>query len=549
GGVQVASTFNNGVLTVNDTQASGGKVGYWIRGTSLTGKNARELFVPVWIRATDFDWRDAVMYFTFTDRFLDGDPSNNRPAGADVDWAGGDFAGLRQKVEEGYFEALGVNTLWLSSVSMNMQTKGDADGRTMSAYHSYWPVTTGWTDETASMFESYTSNGVRLTAIEPQFGTMEELRALIKACHDRGIRVLVDYAANHVHTDSPLYIRHKDNGWFNLSPMRLCNDGNWDLHPITCWFAEYLPDINYDNDDARKLMVDHALWLIRETNIDGFRMDAVKHMPDQFLIDLRTSIDALIAGSGEMFYMVGETFTFDKNLLKHYINPMMLHGQFDFPFYGEILSKILKGEGNYYDIKDFVQHNDSEYGDALMGTFIGNHDVARAISVANGDSEAKWVQNPQVYNDEAYLKLKLAWTVLLTSPGIPLVYYGDEFGLEGGNDPDNRRMMKFGDALTAQQKETLGFVQLLGQVRRAHPVFSRGTRTNIDAYEKSWMYTMSDGRDTILVGVSGTGAEQTYTVPVGSRGWVNLLNPGEVISETTTVTMRPGRQIIVWKLK
>jgi len=550
GDAQVASTFAGGILTVNDAQASGGKVGYWIRGTSPTGKDARELFVPVWLRTTDFDWRDSVMYFAFTDRFLNGDRSNDKSNGAQVDWAGGDFAGLKQKVEEGYFEALGVNTLWLSSVSMNMQTTSMADGYTMTAYHSYWPITTGWTDETASMFESYTSNGVKLTAIEPHFGTMQELQALVKACHDRGIRILVDYAANHVHEESPLYIRHKDDGWFNLSPKRLCNeDDNWNRNPITCWFAGDLPDLNYDNDDARKLMVDHALWLIRTTNIDGFRMDAVKHMTDQFLIDLRTSIDALIAGSGETFYMVGETFDYDPGTLKRYIGPTMLHGQFDFPFYGQILSKILKGEGNYYDIKDFVSRNDSEYGDALMGTFIGNHDVARAISAANGDNEGKWGNNPPVYNDDAYLKLKLAWTVLMTSPGIPLIYYGDEFGLEGANDPDNRRMMKFGDALTAQQKETLGFVQLLGRVRNAQPVLSRGRRTNIDAYEKSWMYTMSDGSETILVGVSGTNAEQTYTVSVGSRGWINLLNSSEMISETTTVTLRPGRQIIVWKLK
>lgn len=536
---------------VDPGRAGAGKLSYTITAKNQAGVAADELFVPVWAEETPFNWRDAVLYFAFTDRFFNGKAANDMPKSgseASTEWMGGDYEGLRQKVEAGYFDKLGVNTLWLSSVSMNTQNKSESEGHSYSGYHSYWPISTGWTGKNADLFASVTSNGMSITPIEPHFGTMEELKALIDAAHKRGIRVLVDFAANHVHQESPIFIKHQNDGWFHMT-KHICNDANnWNDHPIDCWFAHDLPDINYSNADVRKLMIDHAIWLIKETNIDGFRIDAVKHMHDIFLIELREATDKIYKNTGLIFYMVGETFDYDPGLLNKYINDQMLHGQFDFPLYGQILRNILQGDGNYYEIKDFTNGEAERYNSNLMGTFMGNHDVSRAISCAAGDCGGKWGQNPEITDWFPHLKLKLAWTVLMTSPGVPLIYYGDEFGLEGANDPDNRRMMKF-DGLNEQQGLTLAFVQKLGKIREEHSALRRGKRQNIDAYEKSWMYTMSDDTETILVGISGTGEAQTYTVPNNGKGWINLLDPSETLSETTEVTMREGKQIIVWKQK
>lgn len=551
----VVGNYQTSSFTFSESVGDVRKVAYTIEVQN--NYDVEPVYLPIWQEAQPFDWRDAVMYFAFIDRFSNGDPSNDNKIGVQYDWMGGDFAGLKTVVESGYFTELGVNALWISSVSMNSQK---ASGQ-MSAYHSYWPVTTGYTDKTASMFAGAYSNNVPITPIEPHFGTLEELQALVKACHDRGIRVLVDFAVNHVEEDSPVFKQHPD--WFNNVDVAdrdsiLCegphdSQQNWNRIPETCWFGPNLPDFDYTKKEARDFVLDHAKWLVRTVGIDGFRLDAVKHMPILMIRDLRTAMDELFQYSEIPFYMVGETFDgVDK--IKQYIGDTMLHGQFDFPLYNTLRGTIMNGDGKFWDLKDFVAWNDSTYGTALMSTFLGNHDVARAISHIHHDSEEKYGNNPQVEDAWAYRQLKLAWTFLMTSPMIPLIYYGDEYGLEGANDPDNRRMMEFGGALNQYQQETLQLVQKLGQIRRQHTALRYGKRQTVDAYARSYTYIMRDENETILVGINDSDEPQTYNlaehgVNAGSNGWIDLLDETNVVSETTSVTLTKDRQIIVWKEK
>ena len=548
-GKNVTITLSDGV---NITSVTGGKNAQYTGSvvTDTVDKNTRynydiktdkgDVYAPVWVEDTAFDWRDALLYFAFTDRFVDGDSSNNTPTTdashegtSDARWMGGDFKGLKQKVEEGYFTNMGVNTLWISSVSMNTQgTSKGTDNRTYSAYHSYWPITTFMTDANKD------TDFKGMKAIEPHFGTMEELRALVDACHERGMRVLVDFAANHVHRDSPIYKNHQN--WFNDAPNGvLCDkDNNWDNYPEKCWFSADLPDINYEIADARQLMVDHAIWLIKQTGIDGFRVDAVKHMNIQFIKDLRSAVETLFNNTGITFYMVGETFTGDVGLINKYIGNDLLHAQFDFPLYYSIQDVLRSGNMGKV-IYDKTSLNNSPYPTHLMGTFMGNHDVARALSVAAGQSKDKWKQNPEVPDSDwkSYFKVKQAMTILLTQPGVPLIYYGDEYGMEGANDPDNRRMMEFGDALNNEQKGALKYVQKLGTIRAQHPAIRRGTRKNIDQpNDQLWCYEMNDGTETIIVGIAGP--EGGGDCNLGSeKTLVNLLadEPAEIKTSTLHV--------------
>src|SRR5690606_34166946 len=136
-----------------------------------------------WIEAEPFQWTDGAMYAAFTDRFRNGDPSNDEPvSGADfqVDFQGGDFAGIRQAIEEGYFTKLGVRSIWISNVVANPDGAFTGDfGKRYSGYHGYWP------------------SAARET--QRRFGTLEELRALTRAAHARGIRVIGDFVINHLH--------------------------------------------------------------------------------------------------------------------------------------------------------------------------------------------------------------------------------------------------------------------------------------------------------------------------------------------------------------
>lgn len=562
---QIVITRNGSVLnfeqknltvSVSDNIGSTRKASYTITLATSNGVEVDPLFIPVWNEESKFDWRNGVLYFAFIDRFFNGNPANDNKLNIQYDWFGGDFAGLKSKVEDGYFDRLGVNVLWISSVSMNTQK---ASGQSCG-YHSYWPITTGYSEKTAYLFEGASSNNVPISPIEPHFGTLNELNELVKACHDRGIRVLVDFAANHVADDSPVFQKHPE--WFNYADYQdrdsiLCEgptiDGklsqqNWDRIPETCWFSDNLPDFNYEIEEVRQFTIEHARWLIRTTDIDGFRLDAVKHMPIQFIKELRAGIDEMFKGSDEIFYIVGETFDGEWKI-KQYIGDDMLHGQFDFPLYNKLRDTIMNGDGHFWDLKDFVPNNDKTYGTALMSTFLGNHDVARAISHIHHDSELKYGNNPEVTDAWAFRQLKLAWVFLMTSPMLPMIYYGDEYGLEGANDPDNRRMMEFSSQLNEEQTKTLQLVQKLGQIRHKHPALWRGTRQNIDAYARAYTYLMKDDDETILVGICDADEDQTFTVPEGSKGWIDLLDESNTITDTTNVTLNYNRQIIVWKLK
>lgn len=534
----------DGVFTVNASSLAPGKYSYRFSIADVTGRKARALFVPVWIENEPFDWRDATLYFVLTDRFLDGDPSNNRPVSGltfATNWQGGDFAGIKAKIDSGYFEDMGVNALWISSPIMNTQGAfPGSDGHRYSGYHSYWPIATGWTEDNHL-------SGVQ--PIDPQFGTMAELKELVRAAHRRGIRVIADFVANHVHTDSPYWAQYRNasDPWFHFI------DGNpyvcgWEK-PIECWFAEYLPDFRYRNIHVMRMVMDHAIWLIQETNIDGFRLDAVKHMVLDFSTTIRAHVDEEIDTTpGNRFYMVGETFTGDneQSTIAYYVGKDMLDGQFDFPLFWRTLKVLIRYESNLYELQGFTESNVGYYGpDSVMSNFIGNHDVPRAISHAtgeiadlwgNGSKEQGWNNPPQTPTQEwPYKRLNLAWTFLFTQQGVPLIYYGDEVGIPGAGDPDNRRMMIFGNALNTQQRATLEHVQKLGKARLANAALRRGSLQTRIIENDLWAYTMSSGADGALV-VLNRGNARTLSVGVGGVFSNGTVLRDVISGATATVT-------------
>jgi len=527
-GVPVSGTLDGvtHTLLIKDQGLGKGKYGYRIEASDAAGHSAKPLVVPVWVEDQPFEWQDAVLYFALTDRFADGNPSNNAPVpgvDAKANWQGGDFAGLKQKLESGYFTDLGVNAIWISSISQNTGGSGAGDdGKEYAGYHSYWPISTGWTNENQL-------EGVQPT--DPHFGNLQEFKDLVDAAHARGIRVLVDFVANHVHQDSPLWQHHQNDGWFH-TPWAGCKETNWE-QPITCWFAPYLPDFEYKNAQAVDEVVNHAVWMVEETNIDGFRLDAVKHMIDDFVYSVRGGIDLSLRMSGERFYMVGETFTGEdgSDLLEHYIGPRLLDGQFDFPLYWQVTEVFLREERDLKALESMVGWNDTRYGDwAVMSTFLGNHDVCRALSHAAGDisdmwcNEGKnqaWNSPPSAPTDpQPYRKLRLAWTFLMTSPGVPLIYYGDEFGMEGAGDPDNRRFMRFGADLNGEQAATMEVVKRLTAIRHAHRATRRGERRTIALADDGllWAYVMEDGDDWVLVVLNRADAQRTQSLDLSALG-------------------------------
>jgi glycosidase len=482
------------------------------------------------------DWRDATMYFVMIDRFANGDPSNDAPvAGVEPpgQYQGGDFVGLRQKIDDGYFTDLGINTLWITSPLDNADNANPgSDGHSYSGYHGYWPKD--------------------LTVAESKFGTEGELKAMVDAAHAHGIQVLVDYVMNHVHADSPTYAAHPDWFWPNSNGFGgdcVCGHGcSWDTDRLRCWFDPFLPDFDFRNSDARKWSVDNAVSWAKRIGIDGFRLDAVKHIETSWLTDVRGRLDAEVAWD-QRFYMVGETFDGDRGLIKSYVDPnTKLDGQFDFPLRGQILSTLLRRDGQMSDLVGFLDSNDGFYGPgSVMSTFIGNHDVPRAIELAldspmfgawDGGKNLAWTGQPSLPTTaNPFERVAVAYTLLFTTPGIPMIYYGDEIGLPGAGDPDNRRFMPW-SGYTANQTALRDRLGALAKLRAQHPATRRGTRTTFGVTSDVFVYKMETAGDIVFVALNrGDTAQPAVNLPTGS--YVDLVT-GAAISGPVTLPPRSG---------
>lgn len=452
-----------------------------------------------WVEQTAFDWADATIYFAFTDRFRNGDASNDAPLTGvkeQVNYRGGDFAGIRLAIEEGYFEKLGVNVLWLSPVQANPNQPSTGDfGYPTAGYHGYWPSEPRQTQK--------------------RFGSLTELKALVEAAHERGIRVIGDLVLNHVHSTHPYYSQHKADDWFNGDGSCVCESCGWEEHKLDCWFTGYLPDLRYDQTAVVDQMVADALWWAQQALFDGYRVDAVKHLRKVAISTLVGRLRQSAELAGETFFLLGETFAGETGHteISEFIGPSLLDGQFDFPWYWATADAFLRHGRGLSSLDQSVAASEKNYATpSLMANFVGNHDLARAISHANGDisdlwgSEAKaqaWATPPGAPDSQQpYDRLKLAFSFMLTMPGIPTIYYGDEIAMPGAGDPDCRRMMRFDAAVSENEAGVQTHLRKLGQLRKDKAALRSGQRIKLLAEENVYVYARYSKDDVIVVAIN-----------------------------------------------
>jgi glycosidase len=501
-----------GRFTLKVSELGRGKHHVKVTAKDGTGRAAESLYLPFWVEPQKFRWESGLMYFAFTDRFFNARADNDRPV-ADVDptanYQGGDFRGITEKIEEGYFDALGVRTLWISPVDQNPEGRFvGTGGKFYSGYHGYWPS--------------------QPRTPQHRFGSMEELRALTAAAHKRGMRVIVDLVLNHVHQEHPYWISHREDGWFNTAASCVCGtqDCDWEEKRLVCKFTSYLPDYNWRSSDMVDQFISDTLWWLEEGDFDGFRLDAVKHLDQVAGRTLRGRLKEITAMTGTEFYLVGETFVGadGRSQIARYISPRELDGQFDFPLYWPLREAFADGQG-LQRVDQAVRDNEVFYAPGTINSpFLGNHDVARFISQAakqldGAGSDPFSPSRPpaRVEDAAAYEKMKYAFAFLLTQPGVPLIYYGDEVGLPGAGDPDNRRMMRFDvtpkappatpPETPADNEETLlWMVQKLGQARREHVALQTGARHTLRVENDLYIFQRSlpDGSGAVVVINRGT---------------------------------------------
>ncbi len=540
GGVPVSADIDvsAGTISVDVTGLAEGKHSLRVWATDEAGRSAENepLFVPLWVEEEAFQWEDGLMYFVFTDRFRDGDwgatgASQPEPGVAEcANYNGGDFQGVIDALDEDYFVQLGVNTIWLSPVYQNPDGGyPGSDGNTYTGYHGYWPVDPH--------------------DIESRFGDVggpadARLVELIDKAHAKGVRVLFDLVLNHVHDDHVYIDEHPE--WFGDGCVCGAPGCGWEEKPVECWFTSYLPDLSYKNHEITMRVLDDTLALIEMYDVDAVRVDAAKHMDHVIMRSLRKRLhDEYLAGGGADIYTVGETFTQDRGTIMAYVGDHELHGQFDFPIYYAVQAAFAY-DGSFRDLEATVAANEAAYGDALMSPFLGNHDIPRFatnVTGQSGDPWSGWLVDPMAEGGTTVTewnvinRLTLAFAFTLTQPGIPLIYYGDEIGLHGGGDPDNRRRMSFDPYLSANQSTLRDRVRAIGQARAASTALRRGARRQLWVDDTLLVYALDDGGGDVAVVVLNKGGDRTESVDVSALGvsgadFVDALDSGYTTNES-----------------
>ena len=305
---EITALYNNSVLPQERVSTAANRFLVTIDSAKLKGENVLRVFVnrnglPSNIQTLRFyngepegninhrTEYDNIIYSIMVDRFNDGDSSNSIPVvnpnlTKKANYFGGDLQGIINKIDDGYFDSLGVNTLWLSPVVDNTDSayrEYPEPHRYYTGYHGYWPISS--------------------TRVEERFGDMSLLQNLVEDAHRHNIHILIDYVANHVHEEHPFFKQHRN--WFGhleLPDGRL-NLRLWDEQRLTTWFEPYLPSFDYEGSpEALDTMTSNAVWWLQVTGADGFRHDAVKHIPNEFWRTLTRKIKSEIVVPREKKY-------------------------------------------------------------------------------------------------------------------------------------------------------------------------------------------------------------------------------------------------------
>ena len=522
-------TPGGSTVTVDVPNLADGKYTVFVSGKDRAGTaTAEPLRLVFWIEPAPFDWRDATMYMVMTDRFQDGDPTNDpKPTVSDVrvDYQGGDLTGVTARINDGTFDQLGVRALWLSPFNTNPPDPwlaSDGTHETMG-YHGYWAT--------------------KARQVDPRIGGEAALHALVTAAHAHGIRVIQDFMVGDVHQEHEYVAAHPD--WFltpsSNPPACVCGTDNcdWTVHRLDCVFASYLPRVDWTNQAVSDQWTADAVWWVDTFDLDGFRIDAVKQVQDDAITNVSWALRREFEASGLKFFMTGETAMGwnactppdcpgnedNYGIISEYIGPFGLDGSFDFVSYYAVPSNVFMNDNQGMPQADYwTQASQWEYPKgSIMSPYIGSQDTPRFVTLADtsggnavaGNQWSNYAGPPTTA--DAYGRMAMAMEWLLTVPGAPMIYYGDEIGQYGSTDPNNRMMWRGGGTtLTANEQGVLALTKKLGTARKDLVPLRRGAYVPVEATQDIDVFArQTDAGASVLVALSrGTAAETiTATLP------------------------------------
>jgi glycosidase len=496
-------------LSISPTATAGSKK-LQISAVSGTTEAAFEIFQPL-SRQGRFQGltNNDVLYLIMPDRFSNGDPSNDDPPKSrglfdrqkGRYYHGGDFRGIIDHLP--YLKELGVTALWLNPWYDNTDRpdeKETYEGQTTTGYHGY--------------------GAVDFYSVEEHFGDLATLRELVDKAHALRIKIVQDQVANHTGPYHPWVQDPPTATWYNGTAANHINETwqTWavrDPHAtvnltrpvLDGWFINILPDLNQNDSETRRYLIQNTLWWIGVTGLDAIRQDTLPYVPRDFWRDWM----AAIKREYPKLNVIGETFDGDPAQVAFFQGGRRgwdsidtgIDTEFDFPLYFAIRDVFIRNQP-ITRLAEVLSHDQLYPNPEILVPFLGLHDVARYMGEAGATVEG----------------LKLAQTFLLTTRGIPLIYYGDEIGLPGGNDPDNRRDFPGGwpgdphnafspAGRTTAERDVFDHLHSLIALRRELEPLRQGKLLTLAADQHVYAYARTTGQQTVIIIINNDTQDHT----------------------------------------
>ena len=532
------------------------------RVTTPTGTTSFEL--PLAARATKLGKfqglaPEDVIYLIMPDRFANGDPANDEPVEARGThdrsnpraYHGGDLRGIREHLL--YLKELGVTTLWLTPILKN----GSAQD-----YHGY--------------------GAVDLYAVDPHLGTIGDYQELVAEAHKQGMKIFFDFVPNHVGPKHPWIAEPPVPDWFHGTQQHHMDTrtglsggfyGKTDKQAIANdpfesivdphaprrlsrnltdgWFFNILPDLNTESPVVAEYLLQNSIWWAETSGLDGYRLDTFPYVPRKFWSTWHAELHHIypnLTTIGEVFHPDPSVTSFFGGGQKRFDGiDSGLSTLFDFPMYFTLRDILLRNEP-VGRIADVLRHDSLYVHPDELVTFFANHDVPRFAS-AEGSLPAK---------------RKLAFGLTLTLRGIPELYYGDEIGMPGGGDPDNRRDFPGGwpgdsknaftaEGRTAEEQELFSYVQTLLRLRREHPALQSGKLWHLFSDETSYVFLRETEEERLLVAFNNSAEPRVLKITLadtpglGAAGFTRVLGQakGDVLNGEVRLAM-PAQSISIF---
>ena len=459
-------------IVVTDQYGNEYSTSVQVEVTARTRKNAK-----------DFDWDESVIYFMVTDRFFDGNESNNTASGAQTYgkdnaglYHGGDFAGITQKLD--YLEDLGINTIWITPIVENIPgvtvtDTGKEDVPYNAAYHGYW----------ASDF----------TKLNPTLGTKEEFQTLIDQAHNRGIRIMVDIVVNHAGYDTKFgdMIRSEDDVVSGSDQKDSLSD---------------LPDFKTEDPAVSAQLVKWQTQWVKDFGIDYFRVDTVKHVENDTWAELKNALTEVDSD----FKMIGEYAGGGYASNGNTLGTGEMDSDLDFDFNDQAANFV---KGNISSVENFLASRNSALNNTYMtGQFLGSHDE---------DGFKQKLLDGGMKEDAATAASMVAASLQITAKGQPVIYYGEEIGQTGLNNyPYQTNRYDFDWSIVSNDNKTYQHYKKMLSIRNAYTdVFARGDRKTILASDENGydIVSRSYKGTKLYVGLNIKDVAQTVEIPVSEN--------------------------------